>query len=319
MTVPNLTKEQLSGIPVVFPCLEEQQVIVDQLKRARRLMQRSRRSEDTLNRILENAFGKIARSALKEGKISRDEEFLSPVLRPIWVSLKTRVLPAEHETDMFVPVLSQTEQVSFIKIVERTKEIRKRLHKIQQLEIRYFKSMLSLAFTAGLTEGFRKQEDLSDPEPALFRESYGIGNVRNVSQPTEGITDWQSRIPQELQSLFTMLSDFQMEILRIYAQSQEAIPVHTVFKQITKRDTQYRMPLLLQGCWKLWAFWKRRFPRNFIWEKKRYGTVQVIPLPYKNIRSRNTVLISGRSEIKHETGILIHRWLQRIETPETAV
>ena len=32
------------------------------------------------------------------------------------------------------------------KIVERTKEIRKRLHKIQQLEIRYFKSMLSLAF-----------------------------------------------------------------------------------------------------------------------------------------------------------------------------
>lgn len=181
VTVPNLTKEQLSGIPVVFPCLEEQQVIVDQLKRARRLMQRSRRSEDTLNRILENAFGKIARSALKEGKISRDEEFLSPVLRPIWVSLKTRVLPAEHETDMFVPVLSQTEQVSFIKIVERTKEIRKRLHKIQQLEIRYFKSMLSLAFTAGLTEGFRKQEDLSDPEPALFRESYGIGNVR--SQP----------------------------------------------------------------------------------------------------------------------------------------
>lgn len=88
VTVPNLTKEQLSGIPVVFPCLEEQQVIVDQLKRARRLMQRSRRSEDTLNRILENAFGKIARSALKEGKISRDEEFLSPVLRPIWVSLK---------------------------------------------------------------------------------------------------------------------------------------------------------------------------------------------------------------------------------------
>ena len=56
VTVPNLTKEQLSGIPVVFPCLEEQQVIVDQLKRARRLMQRSRRSEDTLNRILENAM-----------------------------------------------------------------------------------------------------------------------------------------------------------------------------------------------------------------------------------------------------------------------
>ena len=102
--------------------------------------------------------------------------------------------------------------------------------------------MLSLAFTAGLTEGFRKQEDLSDPEPALFRESYGIGNVRNVSQPTEGITDWQSRIPQELQSLFTMLSDFQMEILRIYAQSQEAIPVHTVFKQIHKKG------ILSTGC-----------------------------------------------------------------------
>ena len=32
-----------------------------------------------------------------------------------------------------------------------------------------------------------------------------------------------------------MLSDFQMEILRIYAQSQEAMPVHTVFKQIHKK------------------------------------------------------------------------------------
>ena len=31
------------------------------------------------------------------------------------------------------------------------------------------------------------------------------------------------------------------------------------------------------------------------------------------------MLISGRSEIKHETGILIHRWLQRIETPEGVV
>ena len=59
--------------------------------------------------------------------------------------------------------------------------------------------------------------------------------MQSVSQPTEGITDWQSRIPQELQSLFTMLSDFQMEILRIYAQSSEALPVHTVFKQIHKK------------------------------------------------------------------------------------
>ena len=259
---------QLSGIPVVFPCLEEQQVIVDQLKRARRLMQRSRRSEDTLNRILENAFGKIARSALKEGKISRDEEFLSPVLRPIWVSLKTRVLPAEHETDMFVPVLSQTEQVSFIKIVERTKEIRKRLHKIQQLEIRYFKSMLSLAFTAGLTEGFRKQEDLSDTEPALFRESYGNGNVRNVSQPTEGITDWQSRIPQELQSLFTMLSDFQMEILRIYAQSQEAIPVHTVFKQIHKKGYSVQDALASARLLEALGFLEKTVPQKLYMGEK---------------------------------------------------
>ena len=215
-----------------------------------------------------NAFGKIARSALKEGKISRDEEFLSPVLRPIWVSLKTRVLPAEHETDMFVPVLSQTEQVSFIKIVERTKEIRKRLHKIQQLEIRYFKSMLSLAFTAGLTEGFRKQEDLSDPEPALFRESYGIGNVRNVSQPTEGITDWQSRIPQELQSLFTMLSDFQMEILRIYAQSQEAIPVHTVFKQIHKKGYSVQDALASARLLEALGFLEKTVPQKLYMGEK---------------------------------------------------
>ena len=238
VTVPNLTKEQLSGIPVVFPCLEEQQVIVDQLKRARRLMQRSRRSEDTLNRILENAFGKIARSALKEGKISRDEELLSPVLRPIWVSLKTRVLPAEHETDMFIPVLSQTEQVSFIKIVERTKEIKKRLHKIQQLEIRYFKSMLSLAFTAGLTEGFRKQEDR------------------------------QSRIPQELQSLFTMLSDFQMEILRIYAQSQEAIPVHTVFKQIHKKGYSVQDALASARLLEALGFLEKTVPQKLYMGEK---------------------------------------------------
>ena len=284
VTVPNLTKEQLSGIPVVFPCLEEQQVIVDQLKRARRLMQRSRRSEDTLNRILENAFGKIARSALKEGKISRDEEFLSPVLRPIWVSLKTRVLPAEHETDMFVPVLSQTEQVSFIKIVERTKEIRKRLHKIQQLEIRYFKSMLSLAFTAGLTEGFRKQEVPFRPGACFIQgELRNPEIVRNVSQPkTKAITDWQSRIPQELQSLFTMLSDFQMEILRIYAQSQEAIPVHTVFKQIHKKGIlSTGCPCFCKAVGSFGLSGKDGSPETLYGRKRGTGTVQVIPLPYK--------------------------------------
>ena len=37
-TIPNLTKEQLSGIPVVFPCFKEQKVIVDRLKRARQLV-----------------------------------------------------------------------------------------------------------------------------------------------------------------------------------------------------------------------------------------------------------------------------------------
>ena len=169
---------------------------------------------------------------------------------------------------MFVPVLSQTEQVSFIKIVERTKGIRKRLHKIQQLEIRYFKSMLSLAFTAGLTEGFRKQEDLSDPEPALFRESYGIGNVRNVSQPTEGITDWLSRIPQELQSLFTMLSDFQMEILRIYAQSQEAIPVHTVFKQIHKKGYSVQDALASARLLEALGFLEKTVPQKLYMGEK---------------------------------------------------
>lgn len=156
----------------------------------------------------------------------------------------------------------------FYKIVERTKEIRKRLHKIQQLEIRYFKSMLSLAFTAGLTEGFRKQEDLSDPEPALFRESYGIGNVRNVSQPTEGITDWQSRIPQELQSLFTMLSDFQMEILRIYAQSQEAIPVHTVFKQIHKKGYSVQDALASARLLEALGFLEKTVPQKLYMGEK---------------------------------------------------
>lgn len=146
-----------------------------------------------------------------------------------------QVLPEKEENDFFVPVLSRAEQAAFEKTIQKAETIRKRLQKMQQLGARYFKSMLSLAFTAGLTEEFRKQEDLADPSPSLFMESYGIGTVRSVSQPTEGITDWQSRIPKELQSLFTMLSDFQMEILQIYAQSQEAIPVHTVFKQIHKK------------------------------------------------------------------------------------
>ena len=215
VTIPNLTKEQLSGIPVVFPCLKEQKVIVDRLKRARQLVKYGQSSEAALNRILENALLKQVQAALKEGKISRDEELLSPELRSVWTSLQKRVLPENTDNDFFVPVLSQAEQTVFTKTIRKAENIRKRLHKMQQLGERYFKSMLSLAFTAGLTETFRKQEALTDPPPSLFKESYGIGTVQSVSQPTEGITDWQSRIPQELQSLFTMLSDFQMEILRI--------------------------------------------------------------------------------------------------------
>ena len=65
VTIPNLTKEQLSGIPVVFPCLKEQKVIVDRLKRARQLVKYGQSSEAALNRILENALLKQAQAALK--------------------------------------------------------------------------------------------------------------------------------------------------------------------------------------------------------------------------------------------------------------
>ena len=268
VTIPNLTKEQLSGIPVVFPCLEEQKVIVDKLKRARKLVKQCCASEGTLDSILENAFGRLVKTALKEGKISRDEEFLSPVIRPVWTSLQNRVLPGKEESDFFVPLLSGTEQDAFIKMIQKAEMIRKRLQKMQQLGGRYFKSMLSLAFTAGLTEEFRKQEDLADPAPSLFMESYGIGTVRSVSQPTEGITDWQSRIPKELQSLFTMLSDFQMEILQIYAQSQEAMPVHTVFKQIHKKGYSVQDALASARLLEALGFLEKTVPQKLYMGEK---------------------------------------------------
>ena len=239
VTIPNLTKEQLSGIPVVFPCLKEQKVIVDRLKRARQLVKYGQSSEAALNRILENALLKQAQAALKEGKISRDEE-----------------------------LLSQAEQTVFTKTIRKAENIRKRLHKMQQLGERYFKSMLSLAFTSGLTEAFRKQEALTDPSPSLFKESYGIGTVQSVSQPTEGITDWQSRIPQELQSLFTMLSDFQMEILRIYAQSSEALPVHTVFKQIHKKGYSVQDALASARLLEALGFLEKTVPQKLYMGEK---------------------------------------------------
>lgn len=268
VTIPNLTKEQLSGIPVAFPCLKEQQVIVDQLKRARKLVKRCQSSEETLNIILENVLGKLVRSALKEGKISRDEESLFSELRPVWNSLYNRMLPDKGESDFFVPVLSQEEQSEFLKTIQKTEVLRKRLHKMQQLGERYLKSMLSLAFTSGLTEDFRKQEDLPDPLPSLFKESYGIGAVRSISQPTEGITDWQSRIPKQLQSLFTMLSDFQMEILRIYAQSQEAMPVHTVFKQIHKKGYSVQDALASARLLEALGFLEKTVPQKLYMGEK---------------------------------------------------
>lgn len=269
VTIPNLTKEQLSGIPVVFPCLKEQQVIVDKLKRVRQLVKRYQSSEETLDRILENTLGKLAQTALKEGKISRDEELLSPALRPVWTSLQKRVLPENTDNDFFVPVLSQAEQTAFAETIRKAESIRKRLQKMQQLGERYFRSMLSLAFTAGLTEDFRKQEDLADPAPSLLKESYGIGTVRSVSQPTEGITDWQSRIPQELQSLFTMLSDFQLEILRIYAQSPEAMPVHGVFKQIHKKGYSVQDALASARLLEALGFLEKTVPQKlYIGEKE---------------------------------------------------
>ena len=273
VTIPNLTKEQLSGIPVVFPCIKEQQVIVDKVKRARKLVKSCQSSEETLNLILENALGRLSQSALKEGKISRDMELLSPVIRPVWNSLQNRVFPEKEENDFFVPVLSQAEQTTFIKILQKAETIRKRLQKMQQLGARYFRSMLSMAFTAGLTEDFRKQEGLADPVPSLFRESYGIGTVQSVSQPTEGITDWQSRIPGQLQSLFTMLSDFQMEILRIYAQSQEAMPVHTVFKQIHKKGYSVQDALASARLLEALGFLEKTVPQKlYMGEKEMHDS-----------------------------------------------
>ena len=92
-----------------------------------------------------------------------------------------------------------------------------------------------------------------------------------------------------------------------------------MFKQIHKKGYSVQDALASARLLEALGFLEKTVPQKLYMGEKEVRDSAGHPITIQKYQIPEYVLISGRSEIKHETGILIHRWLQRIETPEAAV
>ncbi len=127
-----------------------------------------------------------------------------------------------------IPLVPIKEQDKFAAIVSRVLRMQQKIRKMEQTAQEYYRSMLAYAFSARLTETFRLENELEDPERSFFDDTY---RIRYEGEKAEKI-GWQELLGESQRELLWHLSDFQREILRIYGESKEALPIHVMFKRV---------------------------------------------------------------------------------------
>ena len=101
-----------------------------------------------------------------------------------------------------------------------------------------------------------------------------------------------------------MLSDFQMEILRIYAQSSEALPVHTVFKQIHKKGYSVQDALASARLLEALGFLEKTVPQKLYMGEKEVRDSAGHPITIQKYENKQVFL---RTRIAGEIAVQVFR------------
>lgn len=135
---------------------------------------------------------------------------------------------------MQIPLVPLEEQDALAEIIRKALPMQRRIKRLEETAGKYEQAMLSAAFTGRLTEGYRKRYGLENPEPHFFQEAYHVRFVERQEAGESEKTDWMRLLNAGEQELLVHLSEFQREVLRIYGESAEALPVHIMFKRLQK-------------------------------------------------------------------------------------
>ncbi len=142
------------------------------------------------------------------------------------------MLDAESAGAVQIPLVPIKEQDKFAAIVRRVLLMQQKIRKMEQTAQAYYRSMLIYAFSARLTETFRRENDLEDPGRSFFDDTYRVRSGGNEKKKI----GWQELLGESQRELLGYLSDFQREVLRIYGEAEEALPVHVMFKRVRKEN-----------------------------------------------------------------------------------
>lgn len=134
-----------------------------------------------------------------------------------------------------IPLVPVREQDKFVRAVRRVLLMQRKIQNMEQTAQAYYRSMLAYAFSARLTEAYRRENGLDDPDRFFFRDMYQIRYVEEEKRNAEE-ESWQQFLSAGQQELMEYLSEFQREILRIYGESAEALPIHVALKRLRKEN-----------------------------------------------------------------------------------
>lgn len=135
-----------------------------------------------------------------------------------------------------VPKVFFETQEKLAHLVEKAGDINKKLEDRTDILKRLYNSLLSSSFTAFLSRNFRKKNQLEDPDEDLFNQYYHLQKKETFGVNVRWETNWINIFSGKEREILNDLSDFQQEILGIFAGTEEAMPIHVVFQMLEQKN-----------------------------------------------------------------------------------
>lgn len=101
---------------------------------------------------------------------------------------------------------------------------------------RLYHSLLYSSFTAFLSKNFRRWKELEEPDEELFIQYYHLKKKEKLEENVGKETDWTQFLSGKEWEVFNDLSDFQQGVLELFANTEEPMPIHTVFQMLSRKQ-----------------------------------------------------------------------------------
>ncbi len=165
-----------------------------------------------------------------------------------------------------VPMMDMAVQKKLAGAVERMMNLQERLGEMAGLSERFYQSVLYSAFTGELSKRFRERKGLEKPDPALFQRVYRAAFVPVQEKEPESreIQGLIGNLGAAREQLLNYLSDFQLGILRAFAQDGGPLPVHAALKRAGRAGGSIQDALIGAKALEGMGFLEKTYPERVL-------------------------------------------------------